>query len=107
MPVPYIFATQSASQGLPLAWLDANFAAVETANLIKMEELVILTPNVLPALSKPYSGNMFLLIVNGYTFVPVGSPAPFTVSGITVTWTSTVFGINPGDSVVAVYSYTA
>ena len=106
MPVPYIFATQSASQGLPLAWLDADFVAVNNKAQIKMEALTILTLNTLPQLSESYSGNMFLLIVNGYTFVPVGSPAPFSVSGTTVTWTSNIWSINPGDSVVAVYSYT-
>lgn len=106
MPVPYTFANQPASQGLPLAWLDADFAYLSAKSQIKMEALTISVINTIPALSETYSGNMFLLIVNGMTFVPVGSPAPFSVSGKTITWTSTVWAVSPGDTVVAVYSYT-
>lgn len=106
MSVPYVFSPMPASQGIPLAWLDADFAAVNNKAQIKMEALDIVTLNTLPLLSETYSGNMFLLIVNGYTFAPVGASPPFAASGKTVTWLSTLYSINPGDSVVAVYSYT-
>jgi hypothetical protein len=107
MAVPYIFNTMSASQGISLALLDADFAYLANQSQIKMEALTIATTNVVPALSETYSGSgMFMLIVNGAVFCPVGSPAPFSVSGTTVTWSSVIYTIYPGDSVVAIYSYS-
>lgn len=109
MTVPYTFANTPGGASIPLAYLDANFAAVSgggaTAS-VAMQQLTITTYNVLPSISNTYLPNgLFLLIVNGQVFVPVGTPPAFSVSGTNLTWNSTVFGINPGDSVFAVYSY--
>ena len=103
--VPYIFANTPGGASIPLSYLDADFAAVNNKAQIQMEALTITVANTLPALSQTYSGNLFLLIVNGMTFVPAGASPPFSVTGTAVTWLSSTWGINPGDSVFAVYSY--
>lgn len=105
MAVPYIFANTPGGQTIPLSHLDDDFAAVNNKAQIKMEQLTITVSNTFPLLSEQYSGNMFLLIVNGYTFVPVGANIPFVVSSNAITWVSTTWSVNPGDSVIAVYSY--
>lgn len=106
MSVPYIFATTPGGQAIPLSHLDDDFASINNKAQIKMEELTITVTNTFPLLSESYSGNIFLLIINGSTFVPVGALPPFSVSTNTITWLSTIWSVNPGDSVVAVYSYT-
>ena len=58
-----------------------------------------------PAYQTGTSRGLFLLIVNGQTFVPAGASPAFSVSGTTVTWLSTVFGLSSTDSVFAVYNY--
>lgn len=106
MTVPYIFANTPGGASIPLAYLDANFASISGGASISMEQLTIATYNVLPNISNPYvAGGLFLLIINGQVFVPAGSSPDFSVSGVNLTWNSTVFGVNPGDSVFAVYSY--
>ena len=107
MAVPHTFGNQPNGTVVPLAWLDENFAAVGGggAASIQMDALTITVYNSIPKLSQTYSSGMFMLIVNGSVFCPVGSPAPFSVSGKTVTWLSSVFGVNPGDTVVAIYTY--
>lgn len=77
-----------------------------TFSEIMMEEIIITSVNTFPPLSQTYSGKIFLLIVNGYTFVPVGASPPFSISGKNITWLSTIWSVNPGDSVVAIYYYT-
>lgn len=105
MAVPYTFSTMAASQGISLAFLDANFAAVNVNAQIAMESLTVSVTNTLPQLTNTYSGQFFMLILNGVMFCPVGSPAPFTVSGKTISWTGATYTIFPGDSVVVIYSY--
>jgi hypothetical protein len=71
---------------------------------IYMEPKTITAPNVIPPLLFVPNGNVFLLIVNGRTFTLVDQPPAFTVSGQVITWSSAIYGLNPGDDVVAVYS---
>jgi len=107
MSVPYTFANLPNGTAIPLSYLDDDFAYLTNAlnnPAIVMQSLTITTINTIPALSQSYVNGVFLLILNGVVFCPVGSPAPFSVSGTTVTWTSTSYTIYPGDNVVAVYS---
>jgi hypothetical protein len=90
--------------GNPGTWVALSSSGGGGGSVIGMESLTISTPNVIPNLSFSYNNSMFLLIVNGYAFAPVGASPPFSVSGNVVTWLSTMYGVNPGDDVVAVYS---
>lgn len=72
---------------------------------IVMAPLVIFATNTLPALPSSYTPGMFLLIINNQTFCPVGGAPPFSVAGTTITWLSTIWSVNPGDIVVAVYTH--
>ena len=107
MAVPCTFANQSGE--IPLSELDANFAALPHS--FKMEALAVGLGNSLSNLSEisayqtGLSNGIFLLIVNGQIFVPIGTFPAFSVTGTTVTWLSTIFGLNSSDFVFAVYSY--
>ena len=46
------------------------------------------------------------LVVNGRVFSGSASPAPFTVTGKQVTFTSPFYSISPGDEVIARYRYS-
>jgi hypothetical protein len=70
-----------------------------------METLTVTRPNTLSLLSHIPDLDFFMLTINGQVFQPVGTPPPFTVSGQVIAWASSVFGVNPGDVVVASYSY--
>jgi hypothetical protein len=105
MTVPYIFATFPASNGIPLAYLDADFAYATANPNIQMEQLTVSATNTLSALSLAPNNNLMVLIVNGAVFLPVGSPQAFSVSGTTITWLSSIFSLNVGDSVFAIYTY--
>jgi hypothetical protein len=73
---------------------------------IRMQSMTISVINTFPALTSTYSGQMFMLIVNGTCFTPADSPSPFSVSGTTITWNgASVWSVNPGDVVTAIYSY--
>jgi hypothetical protein len=50
-------------------------------------------------------GNFTMLVVNGMVFLPVGTSPPFSISGAQITWLSTIWGMNPGDTVAIAYSY--
>lgn len=77
-----------------------------TAGSTAIDALTITVANTFPALSHTYNNSgLFQLIVNGQVFVPAGASPAFSVSGTTITWLSTVFGVNPGDNVFAMYSY--
>jgi hypothetical protein len=67
------------------------------------ELLTIATINTLPNLSFTPRGSFILLIVNGLSFLPVGSPPPFSVAGNVLTWSSTIYSLNPGDNVAVGY----
>ena len=68
-----------------------------------MEPLTIVTANVVPPLSFPPVGGLLMLVVNNATFTP--DDGSFTISGAVITWVSAIYSIQPGDTVVAVYSY--
>jgi hypothetical protein len=69
--------------------------------------LTITTLNVIPPLSAIPSGTAFTLFVDGRPFfLGVASPA-FSILGVTITWISTIWSVNPGAEVVAVYSVAA
>lgn len=70
-----------------------------------MEALTVTLPNTLSNTTNTPTGGFTMLVVNGMTFLPVGTPPPFTVSGNTINWASPVYSINPGDSVVIAYAY--
>jgi hypothetical protein len=106
MAVPYTFANTPGGASIPLANLDADFAYLSSASNFYMQPLTITVSNTFPALSFTPVVGLFLLIVNGTTFTLSDSPASFSVSGTTITWLSTVWGVNPGDTVVAVYTHS-
>lgn len=73
---------------------------------ISMQAMTITVADTFPALTYTYNNSgLFQLIVNGQVFVSAGASPAFTVSGTTITWTSTIFSVNPGDTVFAMYSY--
>jgi hypothetical protein len=79
-------------------------------NLIGFAEIVAVTAaNTLAPLSNvPVDGATTMeLVVNGRVFAGCESPPSFTVSGNTITWTSTIYSVNPGDVVIAHYHYAA
>jgi hypothetical protein len=84
-------------------WVPSGCGAMPTNLLNNMEPLTIATANVIPPLSYPPVGGLLMLVVNGATFTP--DDGSFTYSGNTITWTSTIYSVNPGDTVVAIYSY--
>jgi hypothetical protein len=66
--------------------------------------LTIASANVFPPLSQIPNGKSFTLYVEGRPFfLGVANPA-FTLSGSQITWTSTVYSVQPGAEVVAQYS---
>ena len=106
MAVPYIFANTPGGASIPLSHLDDDFAYVlANSGRFQTDVLTVTGLNTVSNLSRTPNSGLFLLILNGLTFVPAGSPAPFSVSGTTITWSSTVYSINNGDNVVAIYSY--
>lgn len=70
-----------------------------------MQKLTISVANTFPALTYTYAPGMFLLVINNQTFVPTGASPPFSVSGKTITWSSTLYGVAVGDDVSAIYTY--
>jgi hypothetical protein len=70
---------------------------------IRNELLPIVTRNTIPQLIATPDGQMMFLFVNGRAFAEVSGA--FTVFQRTINWTSSLFSINPGDEVVACYSY--
>ena len=69
---------------------------------VLMEQLTVSAPNTLSNLSQLPDGALFLLIVNGVTLTPLDS---FTLSGEMIVWGTGPFGVNLGDTVIAVYSH--
>lgn len=75
-----------------------------TLNLLTSQEaLAVSSTNTVADVVHTPSGGLFLLVLNGVTFTL--SDGSFAISGKTIHWTSTIFSINPGDTVIAVYSY--
>ena len=76
--------------------------AMPTSLLTSMELLPITTQNRIPPIQFDPTGGLFQLIVNGSTFTP--DDGSFTFFDKTISWTSSVIAVNPGDTVVAVYT---
>lgn len=70
------------------------------------EPLTVTATNTLSALSNAPSSALVLLAINGQVISSVSSPAPFTISGMTVTWNAANagFSLQTGYNVVAIYS---
>ena len=76
-----------------------------TGSAFAMETLTVTASNVLSSLTHASAGDFIELVVNGRVFLPVGSPASFSVAGTVVTWRSSIYSLNPGDDVSVVYTY--
>ena len=84
------------------SWQNSNSSTNFT-----QQSLIVTSTNILANLNTSANGNIFLLIVNGQTIVPVGNLPPFSVSGTVVTWNAANAGysLETTDSVVAIYSH--
>jgi hypothetical protein len=73
------------------------------------EPLTVTSPNTLSLLTYAPVDNVTTmeLIVNGRVFPACATAAAFSVSGKTVVWTSTLFGLAVGDEVVARYRFAS
>lgn len=91
---------------LPLSQIIAyGYPPPTLVQAVTMELKTIAAQNVIPALAATPNGVIFLMIVNGQTFTLVDAPPSFTVSGTVVTWVDPIYALNPGDEVIAIYSY--
>lgn len=79
--------------------------APTAGSTIKSELLPISIVNIIPPLSQRPDGQMTILYVNGRAFSDVSGA--FSVSGNAITWASTIWGVSPGNEVVACYTYEA
>lgn len=71
-----------------------------------IEELTVISVNVLSVLTKTYTGGPIKLVINGRVFYAVGVHPAFSVSGQTITWLLGTFNINLNDVVIAEYEYS-
>jgi hypothetical protein len=73
------------------------------------EPVAVTAANALAPLSQiPLDGDSTMeLIVNGRVFAGCASPKHFTVLGKQITWASTLYGVAPGDEVIARYRFSA
>lgn len=85
-------------------WIEVDGCGAMPLNLLtKMEQLTCIVQDVLTNLTADPVGGLFQLDVNGQIFTPVDGS--FIVAGRVIIWGSTIYSINPGDTVVAIYSY--
>jgi hypothetical protein len=71
---------------------------------LNTELLTITARNQIPLLTAQPDGRMMFLFVNGRAFAEVSGA--FSVSLNSIFWLSTVYSVNPGDEVVACYSFS-
>ncbi len=74
---------------------------------IFQEQITVTALNTLNALTKtPVASTAVVLLVNGVAYSPAGGSAPFTVTGKTISWSSTnaTFDIETTDRVIAHYT---
>jgi hypothetical protein len=74
---------------------------------VTMEQVAVLSQNTLANLLNFPDQQLLQIYVNGRAFFPVGTSPDFSVSGQTITWLSTIYGIDPGATVIAVYTWSA
>lgn len=85
-------------------WIEVDgCGAMPTSLIFSMEQLNITTVNSFPPVTFVPAGGLFELTINATTYTPVDGS--FTLSGQNIVWTSPFITVNPGDTVVAVYSY--
>jgi hypothetical protein len=66
------------------------------------EPVSVTALNVCTALTHTPAGPV-LLVVDGISFLPVGVTPPFTMSGKTINWYSTIYSLIPGQTDVAAW----
>jgi hypothetical protein len=66
------------------------------------EPVAITAPNVCAPLSHTPNGPV-LLVVNGVSILPVGVTPPFTMTGKTINWFSSIYSLIPGQTEVAAW----
>jgi hypothetical protein len=71
-----------------------------------MEALTVTATDTLSALTYAYTGGFAMLATSQGALMPVGSPPPFSISGMTVTWDPSAagFSLSVGDPVAIAYS---
>ena len=74
---------------------------------VSMEPVAVLSQNTLANLANFPDRQLLQLYVNGQAFFPVGSAPDFSVTGQVITWLNTFYGIDPGATVIAVYTWSA
>ena len=85
-------------------WIEVDgCGAMPTDIITATEHLNITTVNFFPPVQNLPEGGLFLLIINATTYTT--ADGSFSVSDQNITWTSPFISVNPGDDVVAVYSY--
>lgn len=79
---------------------------IPAGQLISTESLLITTSNVIPNLGHIPNGQMLDLFINGMQFSAAATNPAFKVVGNVFTWLSTLYSVNPGDTVICVYTHT-
>jgi len=79
----------------------------QTSTGVIAEPVTVTAPNTFALLSNTPTdaGATMEVVVNGRVFSGCASPAPFYVVGKQITWTSTLYGVVPGDDVIARYRF--
>jgi hypothetical protein len=94
-----------ATVGMPLSQIKLFAQQLPpVASFVTMEPKNITVVNQIPPLAFVANYTIFLLIINGQTFSLIDTPPAFSVSGSNITWLSTIWSVNPGDNVIAIYS---
>jgi hypothetical protein len=93
------------TDGSNLIWMPFNQVPKVATESLFSEQLTVTAVNTVSPFTKAYDGSVIEIIVNGVSFFPLGPNPDFHMSGQNVVWTSSIYSINMGDTVVAVYSY--
>jgi hypothetical protein len=108
-PTPAIGQEITAPNGVTYGWDGVKWFVVVASgggggNRF-MEALTVTAVNTLSSLTHVPIGDFIELVVNGQTFLPVGTSPPFELSGKSITWLNTIYSLNPGDNVAVAYTY--
>lgn len=82
-----------------------NVQDVTLDSAINTQPLIVTAPNTLSSLAFVPNGSMTIVYVNGRAFSDDSIPPSFTVTGQLITWVDPLLSINPGDEVIAAYTY--
>ena len=102
--IPMVQAGATVQMALSVIKAFVQPPSIVPQSIVTMEQKPITILNQIPPLTKVANGTLFLLIVNGQTFSLIDQTPAFSVSGANVTWLSTIYSVNPGDNVIAMYS---